>query len=148
MTKSSSPTRKTQAKAPVKAAPAKTPLGKAPAKAPAKNVAKSPAAAATKTATTKPAGAEATALKKRELFERVKARSAGVKGKDVRVVMDAMLEELGAVLVEGKGLNARPLGTLKVQKHNVQPGADVVVCKLRRKKPGAAKKEPLAAAGE
>ena len=91
---------------------------------------------------------ESTALKKRELFERVKARSHGVKGKDIRVVMDALLEELGAMLVEGKGLNARPLGTLKVQKHNVQPGADVVVCKLRRKKPGVAKKEPLAGTAE
>ena len=87
-------------------------------------------------------------LKKRELFERVKARAEGVKGKDVRVVMDAMLEELGLMLVEGKGLNARPLGTLKVQKHRTQPGADVVVCKLRRKKPGAARKEPLADAAE
>ncbi|OIP82706.1 MAG: hypothetical protein AUK37_08655 [Rhodobacterales bacterium CG2_30_65_12] len=99
------------------------------------------------------AGAEApeqtaTNLRKKELFARVKARASGVKGTDVRVVLDAVLEELGALLVEGNGLNAQPLGTLKVQRHRAISGADVVVCKLRRKKPASGGTDPLAEAAE
>jgi hypothetical protein len=88
------------------------------------------------------------AIKKKELFARVKARAGKVKGPDVRVVMDAVLEELGALLVEGETLAAQPLGTLKVQRHRALAGADVVVCKLRRKKPGGGEKDPLAEAAE
>ncbi|GKY87871.1 HU family DNA-binding protein [Sinisalibacter aestuarii] len=87
-------------------------------------------------------------LKKKEFFERVKARSGDVKGRDVRLVLDAVLEELGTLLAEGEGLNAQPLGNLKVQKRRVTNGANVVVCKLRRKKAKIGGKDPLAEAAE
>jgi DNA-binding protein HU-alpha len=87
-------------------------------------------------------------IKKKELFERVKARAAGVKGRDVRIVLDAVLEELGALLVEGKALNAQPLGILKVQKRREGTGASVVVCRLRRQKQKPAAKDTLAEAAE
>lgn len=94
------------------------------------------------------AGSSDDPLKKKELLERVKARATGVKGRDVRVVLDAVLEELGALLVDGKALNAQPLGTLKVQKRRETTGASVVVCRLRRAKPKSAAKDPLAEAAE
>jgi nucleoid DNA-binding protein len=131
------------AKAP--AAPAKAPVAKAPAaKAP---VAKAPAVKGISLSEAKP-GAAGDPLKKKELFERVKARATGVKGREVRQVLDAVLEELGLLLAAGEGLNAQPLGNLKVQKRRETNGADVVVCKLRRKKPKSGGKDPLAEAAE
>ena len=85
---------------------------------------------------------------KKELFIRVKARTHGVKGREVRQVMDALLDEVGAALVAGEVLKVPALGTLKVQRHKAITGADVVICKLRRKKPAAKAKEPLAKPAE
>ncbi|RME18950.1 MAG: hypothetical protein D6801_00045 [Alphaproteobacteria bacterium] len=116
------------------------------------------AKAAAKTAPTTPAPApapEATSpeavkrvLRKRDLFERVKARASGVKGSDVRTVLDAALEELGALMEAGDSLNAPPLGTLRIQKRNEKAGGMVLVAKLRRKNRGGGGKDPLAEAAE
>ena len=85
---------------------------------------------------------------KKELFTRVKARTGRVKGPEVRAVMDALLNEIGAALVAGETLKLPALGTMKVQRRKAQAGADVVVCKLNRKKPGARAKDPLAKPAE
>lgn len=93
--------------------------------------------------------APALVVKKKELFERVKSRASTVKGRDVRAVLDAALEELGAALVAGETLNVPPLGTVKVQKQRETNGAAVVVCRLRRRKgAGGDGKDPLAKAAE
>ena len=94
------------------------------------------------------ASAEQNFLTKKALFERVKAQSAGVKGSDVRTVMDAVLDVLGAAIVEGDGIKIQPFGTLKVQRRKPMPGGDVVICKLRRSKPEPKGKDPLAEAAE
>lgn len=102
----------------------------------------------TETAEAAPAVPERQALRKKDLFERVKARADGVKGREVRVVLEAVLEELGGLLISGEALNVPPLGNIKVQRRRDQGGADVVVFKLRRKKPGQGGKDPLAEAAE
>jgi DNA-binding protein HU-alpha len=87
-------------------------------------------------------------MTKKALFERVKQRATGVKGRDLRIAMDAVLEELGAAIVEGDGVKIQPFGTLKVQRRKTLASGDLVVCKLRRKKPGPKGKDPLAEAAE
>ncbi len=88
------------------------------------------------------------ALSKGDLFARVKARTEGVRGRDIRMVIDAVLEELGAALVAGDSLKLPPLGTLKVQRNWESANADLAICKLRRKKPGAGGNDPLAEPAE
>jgi len=87
-------------------------------------------------------------MTKKALFERVRKRAAGVKGSDARIVMDAVLEELGAAITQGEGVKIQPFGTLKVQRRKTLPDGDLVVCKLRRKKPAPTGKDPLAEAAE
>lgn len=87
-------------------------------------------------------------LGKKALFERVKARSGGVPGKHVREVMNLVLDELGAALVAGNTVRVPALGVLRVRRHIDQANADIVVCKLRRRKPDAEPKDPLAEAAE
>lgn len=87
-------------------------------------------------------------LTKKALFERVKAQSVGVKGSDVRIVMHALLDALGAAIVEGDGVKIQPFGTLKVQRRKPMPGGDIVICKLRRRKQEPKGKDPLAEAAE
>ena len=87
-------------------------------------------------------------MTKKELFTRVKARTHGVKGREVRQVMDVLLDEIGAALVAGETFKLPTLGTLKVQRHKPIAGADVVICKLRRTKPAGKAKDPLAEPAE
>ena len=85
---------------------------------------------------------------RKDLFDRVKAQTGKVKGSDVRVVMDAVLDELGAAMVKGETLRLPSLGTLKVQRHKPQDKSDVVICKLNRKKRKSGAKDPLAKPAE
>ena len=101
-----------------------------------------PAMAAEDTA---PAGPKA--MTKKELLARVR-KTSGVKGGDVRQVVDAVLEELGEALGRGESLRLQPLGTLRVQRQKVVANGDILVLKLRRKKPAPGDKDPLAEAAE
>lgn len=87
-------------------------------------------------------------MTKKELFTRLKARTPGVKGRDTRQVMEAMLDELGEALISGQNLKLQPLGMVKVQRQKAVGGADMVVLKLRRKKRNPEGKDPLAEAAE
>ena len=71
-------------------------------------------------------------LKKKELFDLVVARS-GMKKKDVKAVVEAMLGVLGDVLAELRELNLQPLGKLKVQRAKELPDGRALVLKLRQK---------------
>jgi DNA-binding protein HU-alpha len=71
-------------------------------------------------------------LKKKELFDLVVARS-GMKKKDVKPVVEAMLGVLGDVLAEQRELNLQPLGKLKVQRAKELPDGRALVLKLRQK---------------
>jgi len=88
------------------------------------------------------------ALNKGELLARVKARTEGVRGREIRQVIDAVLAELGQALVAGEALKLPPLGTVKAQRNWETADADLVICKLRRKKPKDETKDPLAEPAE
>lgn len=114
-------------KAPVKAA------AKAPVKAPVKPVTRVATAPVAATATpTSPLGVEAHVLRKKELIERVVARS-GVKKKDAKPTIEAMLAVLGEALGKGEELNLHPLGKVKVNRVIEKPNAVVLITKVRRK---------------
>ncbi len=73
-------------------------------------------------------------LRKKELLERVVARS-GVKKKDAKPAVEAMLAILGEALANGEELNLQPLGKMMVKRQKELENAKVMICKLRHKKP-------------
>jgi len=68
----------------------------------------------------------------RTMLERV-AERAELRPNQVRPVYEAVLEELGMALVKGEKLKLPSLGTLRVNKQKSIEGAEIVICKLRRK---------------
>lgn len=86
-------------------------------------------------------------LTKRALLERVAARS-GLRKAQARPIVDAMLAELGEALSRGETLKLQPLGVMKVTRTKALNNADVMVCKLRRKKSEKGGGDPLAEAAE
>lgn len=70
-------------------------------------------------------------MKKRELVDVVVKRS-GVKKKDAKQVVDAMLAVLGEALADSRELNLQPLGRLKVTRVKQTNGGQVLICKLRQ----------------
>ncbi|MHA6268099.1 HU family DNA-binding protein [uncultured Aliiroseovarius sp.] len=144
---------------------------KSPATATRKTTAKAPAAAGSvrKTASTpvprktstspktaasaKPAAgfqtsdAVVSVVNKKAMLARVAAR-ANVQPNKAREVYEAVLEELGDALLNGDTLKLPPLGTLKVNRQKELPNANIVICKLRRKKPSAVATDPLAPTSE
>ncbi|MCM2561326.1 HU family DNA-binding protein [Lutimaribacter sp. EGI FJ00015] len=87
-------------------------------------------------------------LKKKELIDTVVTRS-GIKKKDAKPVIEAMLAVLGEELSDGREMNLHPLGKIKINRIKQMSNARVVMCKLRQnqpdEKPG---KDPLADAAE
>lgn len=71
-------------------------------------------------------------LRKKELFELVVARS-GMKKKDVKPVVEAMLAVLGDAFAEQREMNLPPLGKLKVQRGKELHDGRALVLKLRQK---------------
>lgn len=71
-------------------------------------------------------------LRKKELFDLVVARS-GMKKKDVKPVVEAMLAVLGDALAEQREMNLQPLGKLKVQRGKELHDGRALVLKLRQK---------------
>lgn len=71
-------------------------------------------------------------LRKKELFELVVARS-GMKKKDVKPVVEAMLAVLGDAWAEQREMNLPPLGKFKVQRGKELPDGRALVLKLRQK---------------
>ncbi len=69
-------------------------------------------------------------LKRKEFIDLVVARS-GMKKKDVKPVVEAMLEVLGQELGDGREFNLPPLGKLKVQRMKENDGTQVMVAKIR-----------------
>jgi len=75
---------------------------------------------------------ERAVLRKKELIERVVARS-GVKKKDAKPAIEAMLAVLGEALAAGEDLNLQPLGKVMVKRTNQQKNAKVMVCRIRQR---------------
>lgn len=72
-------------------------------------------------------------MKKQELIQKVVTRS-GIKKKDAKPVVAAMLEVLGESLAEGRELNLQPMGKLKLNRTKETPKARIIVCKIRQSK--------------
>lgn len=87
-------------------------------------------------------------LKKRELIDLVVERS-GIKKKDAKPVIEAMLAVLGETISSGRELNLQPLGKLRINRATERGNGRVIVCKLRQSlsRPGGPK-DPLAEAAE
>ena len=71
-------------------------------------------------------------LRKRELVDAAVSRS-GVKKKDAKPVVEAVLAELATALAEGRELALQPLGRLKINREKALPDGRVIIAKLRQK---------------
>ena len=76
-------------------------------------------------------------VKRSEFVARVAERS-GLRPNQVKPVLEAVLEELSQILLNGRELKHPSLGKLSVNRRKELAAADVVHCKLRRQKPQAA----------
>jgi DNA-binding protein HU-alpha len=133
---------------------AATPRTATPASAAATAVASAPAAAdpapapePTVVEETKPVAA-GPMLKKPELIDRVIAET-GMKKKDVKPVVESMLNVLGLGLANGEEMNLPPLGKVMINRTKEMSNANVFVTKVRQPKARAPeKKDPLADAAD
>ncbi|PWG18134.1 HU family DNA-binding protein [Salibaculum griseiflavum] len=106
-----------------------------------------PAPAAKVVAETKPV-VSGPVLKKPELIDRVVAET-GMKKKDVKPVVEAMLNVLGLGLAKGEEMNLPPLGKVMINRTKDLAKAKVIVTKVRQPKAAAPEeKDPLAEAAE
>ncbi|MBW4708672.1 HU family DNA-binding protein [Roseobacter sp. YSTF-M11] len=70
-------------------------------------------------------------MRKKELIDNVVAR-AGIKKKDAKPVIEAMLAELGETLASGRSLILPPLGRLRINREKKLANGRVMVVKLRQ----------------
>ena len=87
-------------------------------------------------------------IKKPELIDRV-VTETGMKKKDVKPVVEAMLAVLARTLSEGEEITAPPMGKLMIKRVKDLPNAKVLTLKMRIPNADAGpKKDPLAQAAE
>lgn len=128
-------TKTTTKPAAAKAAPKTGP--KAAAKVPGKSAAARAAAASAKAAKVAAAPVEAveadtgTELKKKELVELVVERS-GLKKKEAKPAVEAMLAILGEALAGGREINLQPLGKLKITRVKELGNGKVMTTRIRQ----------------
>ncbi|UWP99460.1 HU family DNA-binding protein [Aliiroseovarius crassostreae] len=89
----------------------------------------------------------ANGVNKKELVRRV-AKRAELRPNQVRAVTEAVLEELGLALSNSEELKLPGLGKMQVKRSKDVGKADVLICKLRRKKDENSDIDPLAPAAE
>ena len=73
-------------------------------------------------------------LRKRELLDTVVTQS-GLKKKDVKPVVDMVLEVLGQALAENREMNLQPFGRLMVRKERSLTNGRMVIAKIRQAEP-------------
>lgn len=81
--------------------------------------------------TTSDAASPAPGLNKKELIDEAVLRS-GVKKKDAKPVVEALLAVLGEAVAEGRDLNLRPFGKLRVNRSEARSNGTVHMCRLRQ----------------
>ncbi|WP_424942842.1 HU family DNA-binding protein [Aliiroseovarius crassostreae] len=86
-------------------------------------------------------------VNKKEFVGRV-AKRADLRPNQVRAATEAALEELGRALSNGEELKLPGLGKLQVKRKKDIGKAEVMVCKIRRKKDEESETDPLAPAAE
>lgn len=72
-------------------------------------------------------------MKKKELIDAVVSRS-GIKKKDAKPVVEAMLAVLGEALADSRELNLKPFGKVKVNRAKEVPNGKVIIAKIRQTK--------------
>lgn len=70
-------------------------------------------------------------MRKKELINAVVAKS-GIKKKDAKPVIEAMLEVLGSALQDGRELNLQPLGKVKVNREKKLAVGKVLITRIRQ----------------
>lgn len=70
-------------------------------------------------------------MRKKELIDLVVERS-GIKKKDAKPVVEAMLAVLGEAIGGGRELNMQPLGKLRINRSIERSNGRIIVCKLRQ----------------
>ena len=74
---------------------------------------------------------------------------SGVRKRDAKPVVEAMLAVLGETLAEGRALNLPPLGKVKISKTKEMGAGRLIVTRVRQKdRPTITDKDPLAEAAE
>lgn len=73
-------------------------------------------------------------MKKKELIDLVVARS-GIKKKDAKPVVEAVLAVLGETISDGRELNLQPFGKLRINRVLEKSNGRIIVCKLRQSLP-------------
>jgi DNA-binding protein HU-alpha len=73
-------------------------------------------------------------MKKVELVDAVVERS-GIKKKDAKPAIEAALAILGEALADGRDLNLRPLGKVKVQRTKEMANGSVLTVRIRQASP-------------
>lgn len=145
-------TKSTAAKPRSRAAAPKTAAPKTTSKTPAvRRATAKPAVAATPDpvviSDTKPESDELE-LRKAELIEMVVERS-GVKKRYAKPAIEAALDILGDALADGRELNLKPLGKVKINRVKQMSNARVVTCRVRQAMPSDDDaNDPLAEAAE
>ncbi len=86
-------------------------------------------------------------MRKKELLDLVVARS-GMKKKDVKPVVETMLEVLGEALTDNRELNLPPLGRIKVRREKHLSNGRMVVAKIRQPTPSDAPQSVAKSAGK
>lgn len=87
------------------------------------------------------------AVNKKEFVGRV-AKQADLRPNQVREITEAVLNELGKALSQGEELKLPGLGKVQVKRKKDVTVAEVMVCKVRRKKDEVSDTDPLAPAAE
>lgn len=72
-------------------------------------------------------------LKKKELIERIVTKS-GLKRRDVKPVVEAILDVLGTSIGKGETLNLQPMGKLIIKRTKDVPNAKISVCRIRQRR--------------
>jgi nucleoid DNA-binding protein len=86
-------------------------------------------------------------IKKPTLIDLVVAQS-GVKKKDAKPVVEAVLAVLGQALSDGKELNLQPLGKVKITRTKDTPNGQVLTARVRRSTQSIAGTEGLETSDE
>jgi len=107
---------------------AETPLPKLPEVKPAAKPPAAPEPVVVETAKPVISGPE---LGKKELVEQAVERS-GIKKRDAKPVVEAVLALLGEAVAGGRELNLKPFGKLRINRSQERSNGKVFVCKLRQ----------------
>jgi len=109
------------------------PAAQAPAQAPVKPQAQATGAPSLSIVAELKPQAAGEEIKKKDIIDMVTERS-GLKKKDAKPAVEAMIDILGELIAEGRDLNLPPLGKIKHQRTRDTANARIVMLKVRQGK--------------